>query len=170
LLAGLIVPSAAAITASLERSRSETSLFHGALRGVTIGAIAAGVALATSFVWAIISGVCDVVGGVIGYALTAGIGAVIGGLWGSMAGELARGRKWRKLSAVLLAFGGPLATALASGWRFWASPCICAFDPFVGYFSGTLYDTIIEPGMPLLTYRAASAATIGGTLLLASGI
>ena len=66
LLAGLIVPSAAAITSSVEGSASspETSLFARALRGVVIGAISAGIALVTSFGWAILGGFCDVVGGV----------------------------------------------------------------------------------------------------------
>jgi tetratricopeptide (TPR) repeat protein len=37
---------------------------------------------------------------------------------------------------------------------------IFAFDPFVGYFSGTLYDTVIDAGTPLLTYRLGSLATL----------
>src|SRR5206468_10864710 len=80
LLAGLIVPSVAAITSALERSKSETSLFHGALRGVTIGAALGGVALATALFWGLVFGFCSLVGGVVAYVLTAGIGSISGGL------------------------------------------------------------------------------------------
>ena len=34
---------------------------------------------------------------------------------------------------------------------------VFAFDPFFGYFSGTLYDTVIDAGTPLFTYRAGLA-------------
>ncbi|AKV03137.1 hypothetical protein AKJ09_09800 [Labilithrix luteola] len=53
-------------------------------------------------------------------------------------------------------------------WRFFSSPMIFAFDPFVGYFSGTLYDTVIEPGPAMLTYRLGSFATICAAALWAS--
>jgi tetratricopeptide (TPR) repeat protein len=45
---------------------------------------------------------------------------------------------------------------------------IFAYDPFVGYFSGTLYDTVIEPGNALLTYRLGSLATLVWLVLHAS--
>src|SRR6185503_15109380 len=61
--------------------------------------------------------------------------------------------------AVLLAIAGPLGSMLFSVGRFYASPMVFAYDPFAGYFSGTIYDTVIDFS-GLLTYRAGSAATL----------
>ena len=61
---------------------------------------------------------------------------------------------------MLLALSAPLAGVAVSVYRFVSSPMIFAFDPFVGYFSGSLYDTVIDAGGALVTYRAGSAATL----------
>ena len=45
---------------------------------------------------------------------------------------------------------------------------IFAFDPFVGFFAGTLYDTVIDAVPRLLTYRAGSAGTLLGAACLAA--
>jgi hypothetical protein len=37
---------------------------------------------------------------------------------------------------------------------------VFAFDPFVGFFAGTLYDTVIDAVPRLVTYRAGSAASL----------
>ena len=94
----------------------------------------------------------------------------MGGAWGSVAGLLAQRRKRRTLVAVVLAVMGPLGGAAISVWRFYSSPMIFAFDPFVGYFSGTLYDTVVEPGPALLSYRAGSVALVIALLCLASAL
>src|SRR5215475_4312626 len=60
---------------------------------------------------------------------------------------------------------GPVLGILLSVWRFYSTPTIFSFDPFFGFFSGTLYDTVVEATVPLLTYRLGSVLT-----LLASGI
>jgi tetratricopeptide (TPR) repeat protein len=49
------------------------------------------------------------------------------------------------------------------------TPAIFAFDPFVGYFSGALYDTVIDLG-PLLSYRAASLGTLFACYVVAAGL
>jgi len=54
---------------------------------------------------------------------------------------------------------------MLSVWRFFSTPAIFAFDPFFGFFSGTLYDTVVEATVPLLTYRLGTALT-----LIAAGI
>src|SRR5205814_2964147 len=95
-------------------------------------------------------------------------GALFGGTCGAIAGELARPRKWKKTIATLLALAGPLGGAAISVWRFYSSPMIFAFDPFVGYFSGTLYDTVIDAGPALLTYRLGSLCTLAALALGAS--
>ena len=169
LASGLVVPASAAVVAALERARSEEpSALAGAWRGVVVGAALAGVSLATALVHGLRVGVCDLFGGLASYLLTSGAGAVLGGLWGAIAGELARRRRRPRLAAVLLGIGGPALTIALGLLRFWSSPMVFAFDPFVGFFSGSLYDTVIEPGAALLTYRAASLATLSGALLAAS--
>ena len=45
---------------------------------------------------------------------------------------------------------------------FYRTPILFAYDPFVGYFSGALYDTVLDHD-GLLAYRAASAAAVTTT-------
>jgi len=188
LASGLVVPVAAAIAAALETAgarragaasgaasprasapRAASPL--GALSsGVRSGAALAGVALGTAFLHAARAGACDLWGGALHFALTAGAGALLGGAWGACAGWLGAAAGRPRTAAVLLAIAGPLASALVSVARFYTSPMIFAFDPFVGYFSGTLYDTVIDAGPSLLTYRLASAVTLGGAALVASAL
>lgn len=49
--------------------------------------------------------------------------------------------------------------------RFWATPTIFAYDPFGGFFPGTLYDEVVEIRAPLLTYRVGTAAATAAILL-----
>jgi hypothetical protein len=62
-----------------------------------------------------------------------------------------------------------LALLLGSlGWslaRFWATPAIFAYDPFAGFFPGTLYDEVVEIRAPLLTYRVGTVASTVAILL-----
>ena len=98
------------------------------------------------------------------FALGPLAGAVMGGAWG------AHDRRGAALDpapasahcAGLRSCGplGPLLGILLSVWRFYSSPVIFAFDPFFGFFSGTLYDTVVEATAPLLTYRLGSALTL----------
>jgi len=171
LASGLIVPSTAAVATACELSRPEgraPSPIACVGRGVQTGLVLAGVAFATALVHGLRVGMCDLPGGALSFALTALLGAVLGGVWGSVVAEIARGRKARRLLATLLSIGLPLASAAVSVVRFYTSPMIFAFDPFVGYFSGTLYDTVIDAGTALLTYRVGSLATLMGTVFTAT--
>jgi tetratricopeptide (TPR) repeat protein len=175
LAAGLVVPSAAAIATALDTARrgSPTPLAACA-RGVSAGLVYAALALATTLAHALRVGVCELWGALLYFVLTAGAGSSMGGTWGFVAGEItgalvARGRVRRaRTVAVLLALAGPVLGVVVSLWRFYTSPMIFAFDPFVGYFSGTLYDTVIDAGTPLLTYRLGSLATLAAVALFAS--
>jgi tetratricopeptide (TPR) repeat protein len=92
----------------------------------------------------------------------------MGGGWGALVGELTLRVKRpvvRVLLTVVAAPLGPVLGVLLSVWRFYSTPTIFSFDPFFGFFSGTLYDTVVEATVPLLTYRLGSVLT-----LLASGI
>ncbi|MEO7113316.1 MAG: hypothetical protein ABI183_22950, partial [Polyangiaceae bacterium] len=113
-------------------------------------------------------GFCDFGGGVLSFMLTAMAGCVLGGVWGACAGEIAARFKLRRLVCVLLGIGAPLGSALIGLWRFYSSPMVFNFDPFVGYFSGSFYDTVIDPGLPLLSYRFGTLATITFALAAAS--
>jgi hypothetical protein len=77
------------------------------------------------------------------------------GLGALLAGALQRARRRARAAAshcfvrgarvrVGLALGLPLGCIALSVLRFYTSPMVHAYDPFVGFFSGTLYDTVVE--------------------------
>lgn len=180
LATGLIVPAAAAVAMAVETARSDDdgrTPLASVGRGFVLGLVLALLSVVTALVHAARVGICELWGGLGYFAITAGIGCAMGGVWGAVVGELVaamvrRGRivrpGRRAFLAVLLAIGGPLVTALTSGYRFVTSPMIFAYDPFVGFFSGTLYDTVIDAGTPMLTYRACSIVTLCAVALFAS--
>jgi tetratricopeptide (TPR) repeat protein len=169
LATGLVVPSAAAIAVALDGVREPARAPLGvASRGLVAGVGLALVSLVTAIVHGLRVGMCDFWGGVATFAMTAGVGCAAGGVWGAIAGESAARRKRPRLWAVLLGLAAPLATIGLGVWRFYSTPIVFAFDPFVGYFSGTLYDTVIDAGTPLYTYRAGTAAAIAAVLFAAS--
>jgi tetratricopeptide (TPR) repeat protein len=135
-------------------------------RGLATGALFAFAAWLTTLGHGLRAGFCDALSGSECFALGPAAGALLAGAWGALAGGMARGRRRRRLVAVLLAVLGPLASILFSVGRFYTSPMIFAYDPFVGYFSGTLYDTLIDFS-GLLSYRAGSAATLFAVVVLA---
>lgn len=169
LAVGLLCPSVAAIAVAREASLAagHEPLRH-VVRGASVGLLYALLALAVALLHGLRLRACDPVGGVEVYTLTAGAGTVLGGVWGAVVGELARGRRRGRLACAALGLGLPLATALFSFGRFLRSPMIFAYDPFVGFFSGTLYDTVVDAGTPLLVYRVGSLATFTATLAFAS--
>lgn len=162
LATGLVAPSAAAIATALDRRSPSPYATLG--RGLGAGLAYVGLALLTAVLHGARVGICEWWGALLYFALTAGIGTLLGGAWGACVSELVtavRGsvRRLRTL-AVLLALAGPILGVVVSVWRFYTSPMVFAFDPFVGYFSGTLYDTVIDAGTALLTYRAGTFATL----------
>jgi hypothetical protein len=167
LAAGLLVPPAAAVSAAIQcaRVRPEplAALALGASRGAWLGALWLLVAL----LHGLRVGFCSLPEGLTLHALGPWCGALVGGGWGALAGGLA-GRAvtpWRRdLLAASLALLGPAASALVSGVRFLSSPMVFAFDPFVGFFSGTLYDTVIDGPERLLTYRLGTLASWGAAV------
>ena len=169
LASGLIVPSAAAIATAFELSHgAPRAPLASVLRGVSNGALLSVVAFVTALFHGCFVGFCDFWGGARGFFLTAAMGAVLGGVWGAYVADRARGKKRRRAWCVTLGLAAPLFGVLLSVWRFYSSPMIFAFDPFFGYFSGTLYDTVIDAGTPLLTYRLGTMATLTFALSLAS--
>jgi tetratricopeptide (TPR) repeat protein len=115
-------------------------------------------------------GACDPLWGLEIMALGPGVGAILGALWGAsvawlFAHRAARPRAW----GAALALAAPLGGIAISVARFYATPMVHAYDPFVGYFSGTLYDTVVSLA-GLRVYRLGSAATIVAAFAVGSTI
>lgn len=161
LVAGLVVPAAVAVATALEVRAAAPSPLVALRRGVVNGSAFAAVAYALAWMHGLRAGFCDLTGGSLSFLLGPVVGAWLAGAWGALAGELGRrgARAWRGALAVALAVLAPLGSIALSLGRFYTSPIIFAYDPFVGFFSGSLYDTVID-GRGLLTYRAASVATL----------
>lgn len=105
-------------------------------------------------------GFCDPLEGLVLLGLGPAAGALMAATWGSLSGLLARRLGAGRGLALTLAALGPLGGVLLSFARFLSSPMIFAFDPFAGFFAGTLYDTVIDAVPRLITYRAGSLATL----------
>jgi hypothetical protein len=160
--AGIVLPLVVAVTTAIELSGEAIEPFDAFCRGVANGAVFAALAYLTTLLQGLRVGFCDVLGGTALFALGPGCGALLAGGWGALAGEVARPRTrpaLRYLVAVSLALLAPLGSYALGLSRFYTSPMIYAFDPFVGYFSGSLYDTIIDFS-GLLAYRAGTGATL----------
>jgi tetratricopeptide (TPR) repeat protein len=184
LASGILLPYAAAIATGLDLRRGPPpSPLACVRRGLGSGLLLSGVALLTAYLHGARVGFCDLQGGTILFVLTAGFGACLGGLWGVVAEEIvrsisrsdrgsasSRGSLLRTLGCVLLAMAAPFGGVVVSVARFYGSPMIFAYDPFFGYFSGTLYDTVVDARPELWTYRAGSAATILGAGLIAAAL
>jgi hypothetical protein len=172
LASGVVVPTAAAIAVCLSLSRGlAVPPIEAVRRGAAWGAALAGVAYVTSLLHGLRVGICDFWGGTLLFLLTAGVGSVMGGVWGALVAPLARRARPRTLATlacVLLGLAGPVAGIAVSVARFYGSPMVFAYDPFFGYFSGTLYDTVVDARPELWTYRAGSLATLAGVAFVAA--
>lgn len=127
----------------------ERALAIGVLAGLRWFAIALAVALMHGFR----VGLCDPGSDVLRWLLGPGFGAVLAGVWGTLVGLTSLQRTKLRWA---LAIGLPLLSYAASFWRFYTTPMVFAFDHFVGYFAGTLYDTELGPLDRLWTYRVGS--------------
>ncbi len=159
LAAGLLCPSVAAVVTALELSRRPRQPLDMLAYGFDTGTRLVLLAFGVAFLHGARSGFCDLAGGTALFALGPGVGTLLGGTWGALAGELARPRTRRRLVAVGAALLGPLGSAGVQLGIFYATPMVFAFDPFAGYFSGALYDTVLASEQ-LVSYRAASIATL----------
>lgn len=169
LAVGLVCPSVAAIAVARdEHRRGPRAPLDAVVSGLGFGVVVALVSVAIALFHGLRVRACDPLGGLSVYALTAGVGCALGGAWGAIVGEATRRSSRPRLAATLLGLGLPLGSALVSLGRFVTSPMIFAYDPFVGFFSGTLYDTVVDPGPPLFAYRIGSLATTLALLCLAS--
>jgi tetratricopeptide (TPR) repeat protein len=169
LAAGLILPLIVAVVTGLELSAARVQPLDALARGLANGGAFALLGYLLTLAHGLRAGFCDLLGGSTHFALGPACGALLAGAWGALAGDRAAGqtRRWARLSlAVLLAVAGPLGSILISVGRFYGSPMVFAYDPFVGYFSGSLYDTVVGYD-GLVSYRAGSAATLFATYVAA---
>lgn len=169
--AGLLLPFVTAVAVAVEvSSAGRAEPLDVVRRGLADAAVFALAAYTTMLLHGLRAGFCDVLGGSAHAALGPGVGALLAGVWGAVAGLVAAGRSTRRArlgAAIGLAVLGPVLSIGVSIGRFYTSPMVFAYDPFVGYFSGTLYDTVVDVS-GLVTYRAGSAATLLAALLGAS--
>lgn len=170
LAAGLILPLTAAF-ATRREAQDAPGATDALGRGVANGLALACLGYATMLLHGLRAGFCDAASGSWLVVLGPGCGTVMGGAWGGLCGFFARApdgaRRARRVWPFLLTLAGPLGGALISLGRFYTSPMIFAYDPFVGFFSGALYDTVITP-RALLTYRAGSLCSLVAAALLGS--
>jgi Tetratricopeptide repeat len=83
-----------------------------------------------------------------------------GALW-----SLAVPRRWLATLAAVMTLFASLAWGL---WRFYDAPPVFGYDPFAGYFPGTLYDQDVVIGAPFLIYRLFNLLALGALVLAAA--
>jgi len=163
LAAGVILPATTALCLAFDLAGRRIAPLDAFGRGLTIGLGLALLGLAVVLGHGARVGVCDASWGIELYLLAPLPGALLAGVWGATVGTLA-GRVragWRSRTARILgALSAPLGGILFSLGRFYTSPMVFAFDPFFGYFSGPLYDTVIDAFWTLATYRAGTLLTL----------
>lgn len=93
-----------------------------------------------------------------------GVGVLLASFVGLVIGAFVK----RPRLATTLALLVPIASALWGLLQFWFSPAIFVYDPFAGWFPGTIYDEDVGLPSSLLTYRAISLAWLGAAITLFS--
>jgi hypothetical protein len=175
--AGLLLPTLTALTAAREAFADDRALLGSPAtivgRALATGACIVAAAWLVGAAHSVRAGWCDPLSGTVSFLLGPGIGALLAASAGAAGALLivafAPGQRPRR-RAMTLAGLLPLATALVAVALFYATPAIFAFDPFVGFFSGTLYDENVDAGVPLYTYRLGSALTLGAVAAIACGL
>lgn len=159
LATGLVLPLLGAAFSAWTAATQRWTALHAFHRAHASGWVLACSALTIAVLHTWRTGPCDPWAEVPYFLVAALPGALLGCIWGGVVGALASGQRSQRAArslGVLLALGAPLGSIAFSFVRYYTSPIIFAFDHFVGFFSGTLYDTVID-GLPrLLSYRAGT--------------
>lgn len=106
---------------------------------------------------------CDYLSGLLFFALGPALGALYMSALGLMLGSWLP-RKWAVISIVLWVVG-------TVGWNllhFYNSPQIFAYNPIIGFYSGTIYDEVIEISSTYLNYRAGTLSQIALFIVIAA--
>ena len=165
--AGLLVSPMVAVSAAWHACRGRLPWLDKMVDGVRAAALVSLLSVGLALVHGVRVGICDPWGGLRDMALGPVAGFFMAGIWGATAGALVHRTKRARLWAVMLAIAVILASIGSAFARFVTSPIIFAFDTFVGYFSGTLYDTVIDTGSSWLTFRLGSLCTAAALLATA---
>ncbi len=165
LAAGLVLPSLTAIAVALDPRHSARRPSQLFVLGIEMALAMGGIALLLTLLHGARAGFCDPSSGLALFALGPLPGTVLGAVWGLLVGQVTslfvRRRRRRIATCIALSLLGPMAGAAISLWRFFSSPMVFAYDPFFGFFSGTIYDTVVTDSLTtLLTYRVGTLATI----------
>ncbi len=177
--AGLLLPTPIALVAAAEgfdgpHAVSPRGPLDLVLRGLRTALLLAAISLVVAVLHALRVGFCDPLGGVATFALTAFAGSLLAGAVGAtsalIVGHAFAPTRRRRRIAMWIAGLAPLATALVALGYFYATPAVFAFDPVVGFFSGTLYDEVVDAWEPLLTYRAGTACSVLACVIVAGAL
>jgi tetratricopeptide (TPR) repeat protein len=106
---------------------------------------------------------CAYANGLAWWALLPMTSAAMGAAAGVVAGLLGLRRR---IGGTLVAVAIVLGSIVWSVVRFYAAPPIFAYDPFAGYFPGTLYDEEVAIGPALLWARVYHATVAAAALLV----
>ena len=132
---------------------------HGELRVWSALAIASLVLLAVPLVVVTAGSLwvtnCDPIGGLGHYLM----GPVLGSLYGVSAGVLCGLSKTSKRAAAWF-IGWWIFEVGANLWHFYNHPPIFAYNPFLGYFNGAVYDDLIAIGPAYYWFRLNTALQI----------
>lgn len=162
LVLGLLAPSIVAVSVALDAFRETRAPLDALRRAWGYASLVALGATSVALGHGLREGFCDPLEGLTLFLLGPMTGLFVAGTWGLVARELAalvaQGRAVRRW-LVALALLGPLSSIALGVGLFYATPAIFAYDPFVGFFSGALYDTVI-PTSGLWAYRVGTAATL----------
>jgi len=168
LASGLVLPSVVAVLSAAEIDRHHLEPFDAFCRGVANGALAFTLLAVITLLHGLRVGFCDPLQGIEFMLLGPGIGACLAGAWGAVAAEASRLVTRRFVHGgfrTVVALAGPIGCIFVGLWRFYSSPMIFGFDPFVGFFSGALYDTVLDTSR-LRSYRLGSALTLASGFVL----
>lgn len=94
---------------------------------------------------------CDYLEGLLFYLLLPGLTVIIASGWGVLVGRLTRRRRLLFWGVFLGSIGWSIA-------RFWLDPPVDAFNPFLGYYPGSIYDEVVPIGDRLLWSRGEDLA------------
>ncbi len=107
--------------------------------------------------------VCDPVGGLALIGMGPLFGVLLGVGTGMCAGAWRSGRP--RSRAMLLAFLPVLLSSGLTAWRLLTQPVVFAFDPYLGYFSGPIYDELVGVTSTYLLFRGYNLIALCALLL-----
>src|SRR5579871_6797733 len=107
---------------------------------------------------------CDFGMGLAWYAILPCVSAATGTAAGIWAGFCTK----RRILGTILAVSIPILSIIWGVYRIYAAPPIFGYDPFVGYFPGTIYDEELAIEAPLVAARAIHLLGAAAALALAA--